>query len=186
MRFSTMRMLSGVMGVFLALLLAGCSGPSNTEAELSGLAEEQQPAALQAAGSRAPIYEVDGKGMARVEAALAEAKQNSKHVLLKIGGNWCGWCYKLNDTFHDEETVRELLDAAYVLVMLDSKADMEAINKWSIKPEGYPYLAVLDATGKKLTEKETGSLEKGGAHDPQKVLAFLSQWKPSPRDNAPV
>ena len=89
---------------------------------------------------RQPIYQVDGKGMERVEAALVRAKRDNKRVLLKIGGNWCGWCYKLHDVLHEEKAVASLLRAEYELVMIDSKADKAVVEKWGIKPKGGTYL----------------------------------------------
>ena len=135
---------------------------------------------LQAA--REPIYETDGQGMQRVSQALYRARKDNKRVLLKIGGNWCGWCYKLHDTLHNEPNVHALLRNEYVLVMIDNQADIAVIQHWKIQPQGYPYLAVLDSSGRKLTEQETGSLEIGAVHDPERVLAFLNKWKPQPLD----
>jgi len=126
---------------------------------------------------RQPIYQVDGKGMARVEAALVRAGRENKRVLLKIGGNWCGWCYKLHDVLHKEKAVAQVLRAEYELVMIDSQADKAVIEKWGIDPKGYPYLAVLDASGKKATEQRTDPLEVGSKHDPKKVRAFLEKWQ---------
>jgi thiol-disulfide isomerase/thioredoxin len=131
---------------------------------------------------RDPIYQVDGKGMARVEQALVKAKQDNKRVLLKIGGNWCGWCYKLHDVFHKNSTIKPLVSDEYELVMIDSRADKAVLEKWKIKAPSFPYLAVLDAAGQKLTEQRTGPLEKGSQHDPDLVQAFLEKWKAPPLD----
>jgi Thioredoxin-like len=62
-------------------------------------------------------------------------------------------------------------------VMIDSQADKAVIEKWGIEPKGYPYLAVLDVAGKKVTEQRTDPLEVGNAHDPKKVAAFLEKWQ---------
>jgi hypothetical protein len=37
---------------------------------------------------------------------------------------------------------------------------------------------ILDSQGKHLTTKDTGELEEGDHHSPEKVLAFLNQWSP--------
>jgi len=136
----------------------------------------------QARLKREPIYMEDGKGLERVEQALVVAKRENKRVLLKIGGNWCPWCYKLHDLFHSDKAVAKVLNDEYELVLLDSKMDKPAIEKWKITPNAYPYLAVLDIAGKKVTEQETGSLEIGDKHDPNKVRTFLEKWKPAPLD----
>lgn len=131
---------------------------------------------------REPIYNEDGKGIERVEQALVAARRENKRVLLKIGGNWCPWCYKLHDLFHTDKVIQKILSEEYNLVMVDSQADKTVIEKWKIEPNGYPYLAVLDSAGKKLIEQETGSLEIGDKHDPNKVKTFLEKWKPAPLD----
>ena len=136
----------------------------------------------QAKPKREPIYAEDGKGLERVEQALVTAKRENKRVLLKIGGNWCGWCYKLHDLFQKDKAIQTLLRDEYELVMIDSRADKPVIEKWKIKPNGYPYLAVLDSMGMKVVEQETGSLETGDRHDPDKVKTFLEKWKPVPLD----
>ena len=127
--------------------------------------------------TRPPIYETDGKGMARAEQAIAKAKRSNKRVLLLIGGNWCGWCYRLHSTIHDSKSVRTQIEKSYILVMIDNKADNEVLNKWDIQPKGYPYLAIVDAYANKLTEQETGSLVVDGMHDPKKLVSFLVKWQ---------
>lgn len=47
--------------------------------------------------------------------------------------------------------------------------------------KGYPYLTVLDATGKPVANQETGALEDGAQHDATKVLAFLEQHQAPPQ-----
>ncbi len=136
----------------------------------------------QAKAKREPIYQEDGKGMERVGQALVAARRENKRVLLKIGGNWCGWCYKLHDLFQQDKAIQTLLRDEYELVMVDSRADKPVLEKWQVTPNGYPYLAVLDSAGKKVTEQETGSLEIGDKHDPAKVKAFLEKWKAAPLD----
>jgi len=139
-------------------------------------------AAEAAKPKRDPIYSVDGKGMERVEQALVKAKGDNKRVLLKIGGNWCGWCYKLHDVFHENATIKPLIRDEYELVMIDSRADKAVLQKWGIKAPSFPYLTVLDASGQKLTEQRTGPLEKGSKHDPALVQAFLEKWQAPPLD----
>jgi len=135
-----------------------------------------------AQAKRDPIYQVDGKGMERVEQALVMAKQDHKRVLLKIGGNWCGWCYKLHDVFHKNPAIKALIRDEYEVVMIDSRADKAVLQKWQIKAPSFPYLTVLDTAGQKLTEQRTGPLEKGSQHDPDLVQAFLDKWKAPPMD----
>jgi hypothetical protein len=66
--------------------------------------------------------------------------------------------------------------------MIDSNSNEALAKSMNVKFQGVPYLTVLDASGKKLTDQDTGSLEIGDKHDPAKVLAFLEKWKPEPLD----
>jgi hypothetical protein len=42
----------------------------------------------------------------------------------------------------------------------------------------FPFLVVLDENGKLLKAERTNELEKGNGYDPDKMRAFLDQWKP--------
>ena len=44
---------------------------------------------------------------------------------------------------------------------------------------GIPVLVVLDSNGKQLVTKDSGELEEGEGHSPEKILAFLANWAPA-------
>lgn len=132
--------------------------------------------------AREPIYDEKADVQKDVAAAVVRAAKENKRVLLVIGGNWCGWCYKLHDLFKDNQSVRDVLRGEYEVLHVDSQAGESVLRSRKITPEGYPYLAVLDAGGKLVTQRETGSLEVGSQHDPEKVVAFLEAWKAAPQD----
>lgn len=64
----------------------------------------------------------------------------------------------------------------------DTKANQPLMDRFGTKPNGYPYLTVLDGAGKVVTHQETGSLEDGPKHDPAKVMAFLEKHQAPYRD----
>jgi hypothetical protein len=41
-----------------------------------------------------------------------------------------------------------------------------------------PVIVILDADGRQLTTQDTGELEEGDHHNPDKVLAFPKKWAP--------
>ncbi|MCG3126310.1 MAG: Thiol:disulfide interchange protein DsbD [Phycisphaerae bacterium] len=132
--------------------------------------------------AQAVIYDETADGRKQIEQALAAAKRDNTRVLVMFGGNWCGWCHKLHALFRENAEIGRTLLYEYQLVMID-------IGKWNkhmelaagfdadVKKNGVPFLTVLDAEGKVLTNQETGSLEAGEKHDPAKVRAFLEKWK---------
>ena len=132
------------------------------------------------------IYDTQADGTVQIATALAQAKAEHKHVLVKLGANWCIWCRRLSHTFETDAAVAQALHDNYVLVLIDvnhrnGKARNDAVNDRFGNPmaQGLPVLVVLDADGRQLTTQETGALEDGkAAHDPAKVIAFLRQWAP--------
>ena len=132
------------------------------------------------------IYDRAADGTAQIAVALTQAKAEHKHVLVKLGANWCVWCHRLHHTLHTDAAVAKTLKDNYVLVLVDvnhrdGRQRNAAVNDKYGNPmaQGLPVLVVLDADGHPLKTQETGALEDGkSAHDPVKVIAFLQQWAP--------
>lgn len=181
MRVQQSRVAIGVLSLVVFGTFTGC-GPETVADPPPDVPDAEAAAQPQLAPG--DIYYTDGKGMERVLLALEHADEENKRVLLHIGGNWCGWCHKLHGTLNSDAAIKQLLSEAYVVVMVENAKDKDVLQKWDIHASGYPYLTVLDSSGKKLTEKSTGSLEKGSGHDPVKVFAFLTEWMPAATDTA--
>ena len=122
-------------------------------------------------------YDPKADAKADVAAAVAKAKGEKKRVLVTIGANWCSWCRSLDRLFSKDEKVAAAIAASYVPVKVDvgrMTRNVDLIATWGVDPkEGIPMLVVLDANGKAVKVQETGSLESGKGHDPEKVTAFL-------------
>jgi thiol-disulfide isomerase/thioredoxin len=152
-------------------------------------APEERPAVVsehRGKPMRAPLYDERADARQQIAAALAEAGKDGRRVLIQWGGNWCPWCHALHERFEDASIAEELRDR-YELVLVDAGAegkniDVAASYGADLQKGGYPYLTVLDSSGKPVANQETGALERKGAdgkssmalgHDPEKVLAFL-------------
>jgi thioredoxin-related protein len=129
---------------------------------------------------REPIYDPNADAAAQISHAIVKAKKNNKHILIVYGGNWCGWCYKLHDCFNQNADIKKLLRYEYELVMVDIRTNEDLPKRFNAKPDGYPYLTVLDTEGKVIINQSTVPLEEGRAHVPEKVYAFLNKFKPKP------
>jgi thiol-disulfide isomerase/thioredoxin len=134
--------------------------------------------------ARPPIYDPTADGKAVIAAAIAQAARADKHVLIEWGGNWCGWCYKLHDVFTQDSEVEPIVFQDYELVLLDEGSNRELMESYGGKDREYsfPHLTILDAEGNVLTNQETGSLEDGPKHVPERVATFLKKWAPEPVD----
>ena len=112
--------------------------------------------------------------------ALAEAARTNRRVLLDVGGEWCIWCKRLDSLMVRDSTLSAYLAANYVALKVNysrENKNEEVLSRYP-KIKGYPHLFVLDAEGTLLHSQDTGTLEKGKGHDPEKVMEFLKRWAP--------
>ena len=138
------------------------------------------------------LYDTSADARALVATATAKAKRDNTRVLVMFGFNTCGWCHKLHGLFEKNAEIRKLVHDEYVLAMVDIAApNAEALLtecKAALSKDdqqrgvGYPFLAVLDPSGKVVTAQRTDPLEEGDHHDPKKVQEFLARNVASPRD----
>lgn len=131
--------------------------------------------------TRSNIYDESADGSKQISDALVIAKKEHKHVLLQFGANWCGWCHKLHQLCESDKGIAEKLKNSFVVVMVDANKDhnKDVDTKYGHpKRFGLPVIVVLDADGKQLTTQDTGKLEEGDHHSPEKVMAFLTEWSP--------
>jgi thioredoxin-related protein len=150
-------------------------------------ATTSQPTTSSSQPARPNIYDPAADAKAQIAAAVDKAKRENQRVLLMFGGNWCPWCHKLHELFASDKDIAKTLLYEYQLVLVDigrRDKNLDILKSYDIdlKKGGVPFLTVLDENGKVLANQETGSLEAGDHHDPEKVAAFLDKWKPQPRD----
>lgn len=184
------RMSRAVLVVFAWFLFGGLGARLIAEepAASDKAGAEAEKAAEEPKKPREPIYDEKADGQAQIDTALKLAARDNKRVLVKFGGNWCGWCFKLHDVFTKEEPAAELVADEYVLVMIDVHSNEKLLEK--LDPEktvaGYPFLIVLDSAGEVLVRQNTEELEEGPRHDVKKVIEFLRKWAPEKKDAAKV
>jgi thioredoxin-related protein len=126
------------------------------------------------------LYDPAADARRDLSAAVQAAKEQNKHVLLQVGGNWCSWCIKLHGFFESEPKIDSILKADYVLLRINySKENKNPEVLASLDyPQrfGFPVLLVLDQSGKRLHTQDTGLLELDKGYDPEKVSRFLLNW----------
>ena len=142
-----------------------------------------QPLAARAADapkSSPPVYDESLDAEKQIAEAVEQAKKENKNILLQFGANWCGWCHKLHKLFDTDKSISSKLRSDYIVVMVDVNKGHNSATaaKYKAGQQGIPCIVILNSQGGHLTTKETGELEEGDHHSPQKVLAFLNQWAP--------
>ncbi len=127
-----------------------------------------------------PVNSYDPKRDAAqdIEDAIKESKRSHKRILLEVGGEWCSWCHTLDRFFDAHPELIQLRDRNFVTVKInfsEENENKEVLSRYG-PIESYPHILVLDADGKLLLSKETGSLESGKSYDLDRLTAFLKQW----------
>jgi len=131
-------------------------------------------------------YDPNKDAMLDIKSAISLAKESNKHVVVKVGGNWCGWC-KLYAKFSEADAeIKKMMDDNYVKILVNySEENMnpEAMAYLGF-PErfGFPVFVILDENGKILHTQNSGYLEQGNGYDRKKVLQFLNGWTPKAID----
>lgn len=115
-----------------------------------------------------------------LQKAVETAAKSGKHIILDVGGEWCGWCVYMDKFIAQNPTLARLRDNNFVWVKVNYSEENENPEFLSAYPAatGYPHLYVLDETGKLLQSQDTSVLEKGDGYDLSKFTAFLTKWSP--------
>ena len=129
---------------------------------------------------KAHLYDDNANPHADIAAALKQARQQNKRVLVDFGGDWCGDCQVLDVYFHQPQ-IQSILQQSYVVVHvsvghIDKNLDVPTGYGINIK-KGVPALAILDAHGKVLDANRTGEFENMRNMSSQSVVDFLNKWK---------
>lgn len=126
------------------------------------------------------LYDPNADAAKELRAAIRNAAASGKHVLVQVGGNWCRWCIKLDSLFKNNAKIDSLLKTDFVLVRVNYSKENQNLPLLRLLeyPQrfGFPVLLVLNGFGKRLHTQDSGLLESGDRHDPEKVLSFLINW----------
>jgi thiol:disulfide interchange protein len=172
--------MASVVRSLVVVILAGLTA-GVTAGRALGAAADPPPAGT----VRPDLYDRTADGNQQIADALKTAQRDHKRVLLMFGANWCGWCHKLQGLFDSNKDIARTLLYEYELVHVDvesvaGKQHNADVNERYGNPirHGLPVLVVLGADGKQLHTQETGALEEGDHHNPQRVADFLKKWQP--------
>jgi len=123
------------------------------------------------------IFDPKRDAAADMAAAIKTATKEKKPILMDVGGNWCGWCHKLDKLFKEDKEIAGMLKS-YVMLKVNYSQENEnkAILGKFPKITGYPHIFILNSAGKLVHSQDTGLLETGPNHDPGKVKEFLKKW----------
>jgi thioredoxin-related protein len=127
------------------------------------------------------VYDEKSDPFQDANAAIKLAKETQRNVLIEIGGNWCGWCKKMDAFLAKNPEIYKKLHDEFVLlkVSVSDSNENEAFMK-SLPPVlGYPHMYVSTSSGKMILSKDTAELLNGEEYSKNNWLAFLNKWQSS-------
>ena len=129
------------------------------------------------AAPRKKWYDASLDGNKQLDEAIVKAKAAGKYVLVQVGGDWCKWCIRLNQTIEQDAELLKLMNDKYEWVHLfyGKENKNEAVMERLKNPNklGFPVFVLLDSKGNYLNTFATDVLEKGDGYDRAKLVTFL-------------
>jgi thioredoxin-related protein len=123
-----------------------------------------------------------------IAAAVQEAKEAGKHVMIQVGGNWCIWCARFNDFTTGDEAIHEYIKNNYVVYHLNyspENKNKEVLARYGYPQRfGFPVFLILDGDGKLIHTENSAYLEEGKGYGKLKVIEFLKNWSKAAFDPA--
>lgn len=132
------------------------------------------------------LYNPNADAGADIRKAISIAADENKHVLIQIGGDWCTWCVIFDTLITRDKKIDSLLTESFILVRVNyskEKQNLPVLAQFGYPQRfGIPVFVILDAQGNRLHTQDSGFLESGDHHDPEKVMTFLRNWTPKAVD----
>lgn len=128
------------------------------------------------------LYNPEADAENDIKRAVAQAKSEGKHVFIQIGGNWCVWCHRFNDTVMSNDTLNGILHHSYVPIHVnyspENKNEKVLASLGYPQRFGFPVFVVLDQNGQRIHTQNSGYLEDGKGHSTKEIFKFLYSWTP--------
>ncbi|WP_214227375.1 thioredoxin family protein [Pedobacter sp. B4-66] len=135
------------------------------------------------------VYDPKANARADIDGAVAKARKEGKHVLVQVGGNWCGWCIAFHKMAENTPALKQFINDNYEVVLVNYSAENknEAVLASLNFPQrfGFPVFVILDGNGKLLHTQNSSYLEtdekdangkKKTGHSVKAVTDFLKNW----------
>ncbi len=127
------------------------------------------------------IYDENADAHQQVAAAIAQASQSGKSIVLDFGANWCGDCHALDAQMHSPD-LAPVIEKNYVVVHVDVgrfTKNLDLAKKYNVPlHKGIPALAILDSHGNLLFSQSQGEFEDARHLGHDSFTQFFEKWKP--------
>jgi thioredoxin-related protein len=155
---------------------------------LSMLLVALEASATAPAEEPAELYDPAADVEKDVAALLEKTKASKKHIMLQIGGNWCGWCHRFHGFVNEDEELKASLNKnfeVYHLNFSEENQNLAYLKKLRFPQRfGFPVIVILDGEGNRLHTQDSALLEEGKTYNKDKVKTFFENWSPGALDEA--
>ena len=97
-------------------------------------------------------YNPERDPVADLQTSLEIAKKDDRRVLVMAGGDWCGWCRRMDGIFKSNDAVSAILAKDYVVMKVNysnKNQNSDFFAKYPDFPE-FPHFFVFNQDGKLL------------------------------------
>jgi thioredoxin-related protein len=126
------------------------------------------------------IYNPEANAKEDISKAVQKAKEEGKHVMVQIGGNWCSWCLLFHKYINEDLEIKKMIDDNFVFTLLNYSQEVknaELMAKYNNPGRmGYPVFLILNGEGQLIHTQDSGLLEEGKGYNKTKVMTFLKNW----------
>ena len=125
-------------------------------------------------------YDAARDPRADLAAAIQRAQAGGKHVLVEVGGDWCGWCMILDNYIAMHRDLRDALASSFVIVKVNVARPGDNAAFLSAYPhiEAYPALLVLDGSGRFVEATDLSTLQGDDGYSFEHMMAYAHRWAP--------
>jgi len=128
------------------------------------------------------LYDPTADAKEQIAEAVKQAKAEGKHVMLQMGGNWCGWCILFDKKVKADPTLSKALYDNYVPVHInyspENKNEEVFASLGYPQRFGFPVFVVLDGDGNRIHTQDSVYLEEDKGHNAKEILKFFTIWSP--------
>lgn len=110
--------------------------------------------------------------------AIKLATKTNRRILIEVGGDWCKWCHYLENYLNKNQKVKNQLHETFVLLKVNVSEENynSEFLKVFPKPNGYPYMYVMEKTGELLLADDMAEFYSNGHYSEKAFFSFFKRW----------
>lgn len=132
------------------------------------------------------LYNPEENAEQKILEAVKQAKAESKHIFIQVGGNWCIWCARFNDFVTKDKSIDSLIRANYIVYHMNyskENKNEKLLTQYGFPQRfGFPVFLILDANGKLMHTQNSSYLEEGKGYNEKAISGFFNDWAPGAFD----